>query len=155
MRKLYFFLAAFILLLTSACKDKQLVYASQMEGVWNIAHEEIVIIHPDGSVADVSETENVGVLTLTAEEGDRVFRTYSLTLTNSTFSLSGLPFKADEELKRVFFYNFFCGDIFGCDWVGTIEVNEKNRQQWSFIRQIDNPNGADSHRKTTWTLSRQ
>jgi hypothetical protein len=145
------------LLLVSSC-NPQRQFINRMEGVWNIAQEEIVLINPAGSTDPVSSGTDIGVLTL--EAGDFIDQSagslyYTLELTNSNFSWRDLSFKTDPERKRVFFYNFYCDDLFGCDMIATIIEDKPNQQVYSFIRRAGSTNGGSIHRKTTWTLERQ
>lgn len=122
-----------------------------MEGTWNLAHEEIVVIMQNGTADTLSVKENVGMMLLEPTAtvgGSNVFLDFSLTLVNSNFRWVALPFKCDDARKRVFVYNFFCNDIFGCDLVCTIEKDTPTEQRWSFIKSL----GNGQHRKTTWVL---
>ena len=139
--------------LSGCVRDDQVRFKNRMEGVWKI-DEVIVLINQDGSTSPVSETDGVGTLILTRPEfDDGVFLDYSLSLTNSNYSWSNQPFKTDEARKRVFFYYFYCPDLFGCDMVATIEMDKRNEQRWSFFRQVSQGNAT--HRKVTWTLTRE
>lgn len=128
-----------------------------MEGTWDIVEESIILINPDGTTETLSEKTDVGVLTLTEPVfDDGVFLDYTLTLNDGSFSWSLQPFKADEEAKRVFFYYFYCNDLFGCDMIATIESDKRNTQQWSFYRKTGATSGSGTaHRKTTWVLERR
>ncbi|MCB0705136.1 MAG: hypothetical protein KDC34_07490 [Saprospiraceae bacterium] len=138
------------------CAKSQLRYAKVMEGTWNIAEETIILINPDGKTELVSQATDVGTLLL--EEpilGDGIFLDYTIVLNNNPYTWVKLPFKTDDERKRVFFYNFYCGDVFNCDMSATIEVDKKDEQMWSFFRQDTATSGSGTaHRKTTWTLRR-
>lgn len=150
-------MASFVLLLVvllTSC-DEQKRYVNRMEGSWNIARQETSVINNDGTVSDVEIITDAGTLLLTEPSGgSNLFLDYTLSLNFSTFTLSGLPFKTDEFNKRVFFYNFFCPDVFGCDWVGTIEEDQPGKQVWVFFRRTTT-NGVQAHRKTVWTLERE
>lgn len=117
--------------------------------------EVISNIYSDGSSQIESETENVGTLTLVPSEiEDGVFLEYTLELADGSFMWSAKPFKTDESRKRVFFYYFYCEELFGCDMVATIEEDSRKKQVWSFFRPT-NQNGQPTHRKVTWTLTKQ
>jgi len=120
-----------------------------MEGSWTI-DETITHIYPDGQSEEVSSGKGIGTLLLEPPEFDEgVFLDYTLTLNNSSFTWSKKPFKTDEGRKRVFFYYFYCEELFNCDMVATIEEDEKSTQKWSFYRPE-----AGYHRKVTWELTR-
>jgi hypothetical protein len=139
-------------LFLTGCKNQQERYPNRMEGTWNIAREIIEIIQTDGTTTLESDERNVGFFTFTSPPDGVVFTNYSLVLNNSSFSINSEPFKCDEERKRVFFYYFYCLDLFGCDLVATIEEDGRNRQVWSFIR----PTGEEvNHRKVTWELEKE
>lgn len=138
----------------SGCNEQKR-YVNRMEGSWNIARQETSVIGNDGTVTDVEVITDAGTLLLSEPSGGSdLFLDYTLTLSFSSFTWSGLPFKTDDFNKRVFFYNFFCPDLFGCDWVGTIEEDQPGKQVWVFFRRTT-MNGAQAHRKTVWTLERE
>ena len=154
---LHIFLPLFALLLMFGCRSKEKKFIHRMEGVWNIAQEDIIRINPDGSVEQVSSGTDIGTLTL--REGDGIdqsanFLYYTIELASSNYSWRDLPFKSEEEQKRVFFYYFYCQDLFHCDMIATIEEDQANRQKWSFFRREGSGNGGTVHRKTTWVLER-
>ncbi|MDP5170640.1 MAG: hypothetical protein NWR72_10370 [Bacteroidia bacterium] len=142
-----------LLLLLSGC-DPEVKFGKRIGGSWNIAVQETQVINSDGSISDERRETDVGELTITEPDGSPTYLEYSLTLTNSNYRWNFLPFKTDDTNQRVFFYFFFCSDILGCDWVGTIEENLPDRQVWVFYRSTTGSNGAPAHRKTTWRLER-
>ncbi|MFY0672744.1 MAG: hypothetical protein JXQ87_05045 [Bacteroidia bacterium] len=143
----------FILLFFQSCvRDDQTRFKNRMEGTWQM-NEVIIHINPDGTSTQISETPIFGTLILQNDPNAidvGIWLEYSITLNNSNFRWELLPFKTDEDNKRVFFYNFFCNELFGCDLVATIEKNERNLQQWSWIR----PEANGVHKKVTWTLTK-
>jgi hypothetical protein len=136
--------------LQACLSGEQNRFNNRMEGTWQM-DETVILINQDGSTTPVSETPAVGTLLLQSNGASGIAMDYSLTLTNSTYTWEILPFKTDEDNKRVFFYYFFCNEIFGCDLVATIEKNERNLQQWSWVR----PAGNGQHKKVTWVLKKQ
>ncbi len=147
MNRIYPLIAVFLGLCLSC--DQQKRFSQRMEGSWEIIQEEIILIKRDGNTELLSDKENVGSLLLSDPGFGDTFLDYTLRIEGTTYPWNQLPFKTDEERKRVFFYNFFCADLFGCDFVGTILEDKVNRQRWQFIR----PSG-DDHRRITWTLER-
>ncbi|RMG61690.1 MAG: hypothetical protein D6722_19345 [Bacteroidetes bacterium] len=144
-------LIAFVLLLAlAACRPDQTRFIHRMEGTWTLAHEEVVHILPSGEVVPISEGQNLGTLLLENNDDSRVFLDYTLTLPGVNFDWNQKPFKCDEARRRVFFYNFFCNEIFNCDLVATIQEDTPQRQVWMFIR----PEGNGIHRRVTWTFER-
>ena len=142
---------ALLSILLWGCTNKQERFADRMVGTWNIDREVIEQIFPDRSVVEEADNENIGTLLLEEQAGiGEVFLDYTLRIDGVNYPWNQLPFKTDEERKRVFFYNFFCPEIFGCDLVCTIVKDERNRQVWHFIRPQ-----SGQHRKVTWTLSRE
>lgn len=136
-------------LLLGSCIDRtQIRFVKRMEGTWQLAHEEQLQIFPDGSTDLLSEGDNLGTLTLTNPFDSDLFLYYDLSIPG-VYSRSSDGFKIGEEGKRVFFYYFYCDDLFGCDLACTILENEANRQVWQFVR----PN-AEGHRRITWTFER-
>jgi len=144
-----------LLIFLVSCSDKQERFANRMEGTWIIEREVIEQIYADGTVIEEADNENIGTLLLEDQEGvGNVFLDYTLQINGATYPWNRLPFKTGEERKRVFFYNFFCPEVFGCDLVCTIIEDERNRQVWQFVR----PRGSGAtfhHRKVTWTLTRE
>ncbi len=137
-------------LLTSSCIDRtQVKFVKRMEGSWSLVKEEIALINPDGTTDLESESENIGSLTLTNPENSDLFLYYDLSIPG-VYNRARDGFKIGEEGERVFFYYFYCDDIFGCDLVCTIVENSSNRQVWQFIR----PRGNGVHRRVTWTFER-
>jgi len=138
------------LLLQSCLRDDQVRFKNRMEGTWTI-NEAITRIYEDGSTEVISNTPNVGTLLLEPSDFEGgVFLDYTLTLNNSSFTWVQKPFKTGEGRKRVFFYYFYCEELFNCDMVATIEEDKRNSQKWSFYK-----NESGFHRKVTWELSRE
>lgn len=146
----------FLLTLTlfSSC-DEQRRYVKRMVGTWNIVQEDVRRINSDGTVDREATNLQIGTLLLTEPDFSAILIDYSITFPGANFSRSGYGFKTDENAKRVFLYNFFCDDIYNCDWVGTIEEDETDRQVWTFYRGTTGANGAPAHWKYTWTLERE
>lgn len=139
----------------TAC-NKQKKFLNRMVGTWNIVEERSQRINSDGTIDQVENSTDVGELILSEPSFSAdIFMDYSIFFTASGFSLRDRAFKTDEDRKRVFFYNFFCDDLFGCDWAGTIEEDEPARQVWTFYRRTSGANGGSAHRKITWTLEKE
>lgn len=136
--------------LLSGCEPTQVRFNNRMEGSWNMARETIVRINPDGTVDELANRVDAGIIEFSQDEFDNFFVNYSISLNYDPFRWTDKSFKTDEKNKRAIFYNFYCEDLFGCDMIATIETNERDRQIWSFYRSL----GAGAHRKTTWTLVR-
>ena len=150
----YACLACFLWLPFSACTPGQVRYINQLQGSWNIAHERVILINPDGTTETLEDRDDAGTLLLTAQ-GDNYFLNYSLTVVGSNFTWVDKSFTTDEKQKRVLFYNFYCEELFGCDMIATIEERANNRQVWSFFRRAGSSSGGTIHRKTTWILERE
>jgi hypothetical protein len=147
--RLTFFLLALSLSLTSCLDRTQVKFVNRMEGNWELTQEEQIWIKPDGTTELLSEGTNLGTLTLTNPTDSDLFLYYDLQIPG-VFSRARDGFKTGEEGKRVFFYYFYCDELFGCDLVCTIKENTENRQVWQFVR----PYSSGGHRRITWTFER-
>lgn len=148
--KRFYTLLLLPILLVGCLKDDQARFKDRMEGTW-IIDETITHIYPDGRAEVASTTPSVGTLLLERSDfDDGVFLDYTLTLNNSSYSWNRKPFKTDEGRKRVFFYYFYCEELFNCDMVATIEEDKANSQVWNFYR-VE----SGYHRKVHWKLRRE
>jgi hypothetical protein len=151
MKRIQVLLAVLLLLGSlSGCRNDQVRFRHRMEGSWNIARETVILINPDGTTDLLVDDEDAGTLLLSEDALSDKFLIYTLRLNRSNFQWAPNSMKCDEERKRVMFYFFYCGDIFGCDMNATIEEDMPDRQVWSFFRPV-----GDGHRKVTWTLERE
>ena len=125
--------AIFALLLLGCNKEKRTL--KRLDNTrWDIVKSERWIIYNGGTTDQFEDLDNAGTVTIATDPwGSDGVKELTMNYTNfqgATASFTRLIY-IDEAAERLSINGALCNNVFECDLVFNIEVNQKNKQVWT------------------------